>query len=345
MYINEINLMDELIAINQENTLKKRLEENISLSYMSNFNESRKIERIKFFQEIQVLIKREDFGKLSEFCKENVCIDEVHKNFDNILEYKKPLNKINRGQLENSKDRLLFLNQLITNKTDEYDPIKNFIQKYRMKNKLVQDRLSRQRQQRLNFLKSKDARKAKSILALRANKIIENNILKKKLDDNKMIIKEEIIVKKVKSSQVERMENISLKDGNINENTEFISSGMYELAEYNKAIIFKFTLNFNKSNDKVIDLIDDLGDLLLHINIRENNRIILNSNISDKWGNEIQIDGELVGKIELKILVKSDYYKLLMDDKIIRFFTRRKNTNIRYFSINEDIKNFIFKVM
>ena len=155
MYINstnpsQINLMDELNAINKENALKKRLEKNVlkQYTYMNNFNEARKVERLKVFQQIQVYIKRRDFEKLSDFSKKNVNPNKnMIKESNNKIPYKK-VKKITSGQLENCKDRLSFLNKLITNQTNGYDPVKNFMQKYRMKNKVVQERRSRERQLR-----------------------------------------------------------------------------------------------------------------------------------------------------------------------------------------------------
>lgn len=377
MYINssnpfQINLMDELVAINKENTLKKRLQGNISVSYMSKFNEDRKVERMKVFKQIQVYIKRVDYEKLEEYCKKNNNSNvNMKKNFNDKIEYKK-IEKIPKGQLENSKDRLQFLNKLITSQTNGYDPVKNFMQAYRMKNKVIQERRSRERDLRLKFLRSKQIRKDRSNLVSNANKVNRvreqreidrikrdtrnrdkrDAILKKKKvswnsnDEPNFVEEQEIIVKQSKSSRTQRKEDILYKDGYITDNTDFLSSGMYELPKYSRAIVFKFDINFNILNDKVVDLIDKEGDLLLHLNIRDNKQIILNSNINDNWGKEIRgVEREFLDKMELKILVKSDYYKVLLDNKVVTFFIQRKKSNINFFSINEDVRNFVFKVM
>ena len=367
MYINsnnpsQINLMDELVAINKENALKKRLQENISLTYMNNFNETRKVERMKVFQQIQVYIKRGDFDKLSEFCKKNANPDEnMNKEFQEEIKYKKT-KSIPTSQLENSKDRLVFLNKLITTQTNGYDPVKNFMQKYRMKNTVVQQRRSRERELRLKFLKTKEVKQKQNKLMNTVDRINRAKQRQDKIDEARLRIKNRDdenkkkktdfhtaetheIVKEEKNSQVKRIEDIGFKDGDITENVDFLCAGMYELPKYDRAIVFKFMLNLNNLNDKVIDLIDNDGDLLLHINVRKNSMLVLNSNIDNIWGKEICLERVLEGKIEFKILVKSDYYKLLLNDQVITFFIQRKKSKINFFNINDDAKNFVFKIM
>ena len=209
--------------------------------------------------------------------------------------------------------------------------------KYRMKNKVVQQRRSRERELRLKYLKTKELKRDRSKLinsATRLNKEklrqLEKNKLEKKKELVKNIVEKQEIVKKEKSSKIKRIDDIAFKDGDITENKDYLSAGMYELAKYDKAIIFKFMLNFENRLDKAIDLIDDEGDLLLHINLRENKTIILNSNINNGWGSEIKVEKVLEGQMEFKILVKSDYYKLLLNNKVLSFFIQRKSSKISY---------------
>ena len=71
----------------------------------------------------------------------------------------------------------------------------------------------------------------------------------------------------------------------------------------------------------------------------------LNSNIEDEWGKEQKITKTIHGDCEIKILSKSNYYKVLWNNKILSFFVHRKNTNIKYLVLNESVKDFVFKVM
>lgn len=374
---SQINLMEELNAINKENALKKRLQDNISLTHMNNFNETRKVERLKVFQQIQVYIKRRDFSKLSEFTKQNLLKDDnMHKEFTDKIEYNKPKRK-STGQLENSKDRLVFLNKLITSQTNGYDPVKNFMQKYRMKNQVIQERRTRERTLRLKFLKSKEIKNSKNRLIATTNRLkarqqqqetdaqskkdrlierrnrrnkMMNSEKKKQPVKNSVVLREQVeteetIIKQIKNSQLQRIEDISFKDGDITENTDFLPAGVYELPKYDRALIFKYQVNFNNFSDKVIDLIDNEGDLLLHINMRDNKSIILNSNINNIWGKEIRIEHTLEGKMDIKILAKSDFFKILLNNKVISFFIERKKSVISFVNINEDVRDFVFKIM
>lgn len=356
--INEINLMDELVAMNEENALKKRLQKNISLTYMNNFNENRKNQRIKVFQQIQVYIKRSDFQKLKEFYNKNSLPDNnlLFKNSPTTkIKYNKPPN-IPRAQLENSKDRLVFLQKLITSQTNGYDPIKNFMQTYRIKNKVVNQRRLRERELKLNFLKHKERKREKINLIKNvnterirfANKKWRNDIRNPKNKKKNTQLEwnigslRNIVPKNLK---FERLKTIQEKNTDITENVDFMGCGMYRLPKYDRAIIFKFIINFDNTNDKVIDLIDIEGDLLLHMNIRNNKNIIFNSNIDNMWGKEIRVDKLLTEKAEIKILVKNNYFKVLVNNEILSFFTQRKESKINFLSININIEEFIFKIM
>ena len=175
---------------------------------------------------------------------------------------------------------------------------------------------------------------------------------KKKLDENLGKLSEITINSTpVINEKVQRENLIKQFDPQpIEFNTE-INPGMYTLPEFNKAIIFKFLTNFGPSGEllkrnKVIDLIDDDGDLLLHLNFRDQGKIIMNSHIDNSWGKEETINKEIHGdNVSLKILSKNDYFKILYDDKIIGFFVHRKNSKIKYINLNEGVRNFAHKVM
>lgn len=351
-----INLLDELNAINKENALKKKLQNNIKLTYMSESDSNKKIESLKIFQQIQIYIKRMDLDKLKEYMEKNVKSTTI-KNSEDKIEYKNS-KKIETGQLENSKDRLLFLNKLITSQSNGYDPVKNYMQQYRMKNKVIQERKARERNLRLQFLKTKELKREKSKLISTANRLnrakeirqqekIRRNMKeeeKKKEPVENTVIKFE--KKKIeKTGKEKRKDNITYKDGDITDNCDILLGGMYELPEYSKAMVFKFNVNFNNDLNKVVDLIDIEGDLLLHMDIRDNKLIVLNSHIDNKWGKEIRVERVMEGEHEIKILVKNDFYKILDNNQVISFFVQRKNENIKFLNINVDVKKFVYKIM
>ena len=361
----QINLMDELNAITKENTLKKKLQKDIRLSYMSSFNENRKIERLKVFQQIQVYIKRQEIIELRNYIKKySLKDDTLFKNKDLKIKYKKT--KLPpRGQLENSKDRMGFLNHLITSQSNGYNPVKNFLQKFRMQSKVIQERRQRERQQRLKYLKNKELKREKSKLLDTADRLTKAKLIREKAkrerelrNKNRKIEKkktsheiniEQVLepINKNSTSQESRLENIALKDGLLNTNRDFLEAGFYEMPEYDKALIFKFKLGFKTMiKEKVIDLVDHSGDLLLHINIRNNNLIILNTQINNTWGKELKIKNTITNdENEFKILVKEEYFKILMNEKIISFFVKRKKADVKYLNINDNIKKFVFKTM
>lgn len=359
---NEINLFDELDAINKENKLKKKLQENIHLSYMSKQYELQKTQRLKVFQQIQYYLKRRDLDKLKDFVDKNMVNNKnIIKNSIEKLEYtsnrdflgnKKRKKEVD--DLENSKDRLTFLNRLVTTQANGYDPIKNFMQKYRMQSKIVKERRMKEMEKRLKFLKIKEDKRSQNNLLARTRDIKATKrkvLLANKSNKNysgplkKKDFIQPIVKFPDKLNRELKLEEISYKEGDITENTDFLYAGMYKLPQYNKAIIFKFLLNFEKNKNKVIDLLDNDGDLLLHINFRENGKVILNSNIENMWGKEVIITKEIERNSIIKILSKNDYYKILCDEKILTFFIQRKVSKMSFLSINDNIRDFVFKIM
>lgn len=322
----EINLMDELNAINKENKLKKKLQENIS--YMSRHYEVQKNKRLKIFKQIKDYLKYEDLDQLTIFLKKNMIVDKnMIKNSDKKIEYtgnKDFLGNIKRKipieDLENSKDRLTFLNQLVIMQVNGYDPIQNFIQEYRMKSLIVQERRERERHKKFKFLLMKEGGVQRNLITT-------------------------IPIKKNPVRNIVKLQEIANKTGDITKNVDFLYAGLYKLPIYSKAIVFKFSLNFFQNLNKVIDLLDNDGDLLLHINFRENGKIIMNSNIENMWGKEVIIDKKIEKSTIVKILSKNDYYKILCDEKIVTFYIQRKVSKINYISINDNIRDFVFKVI
>lgn len=335
---------------------------------MIQIDQNKKIERINFFKIIQNLILEKKYYDLKQFLiKNRKSNDNFFSEFNDKVEYKQSEIKIKSSQLENSKDRLSFLNKLVTSQTSGNNLIKNFMEQFRKDCKIVENRRSKEREQRLMFLKSNRQNNSLLETAHKLNREQKRKIQEQKRFERKNIaqLKKQQLQKKIlpeivkkpieilatitkkKSSQEERLDNISFKDGNINSNCELLEAGFYELIDYNKAIIFKFTINFDTFiKDKVIDLIDQDGDLLLHINIRNNEKtIVFNTNINNIWGKENKIKREMQGSHTLKILTKNDFFKILDNDQIISFFSQRKYSKIKYLNINDNVKDFIFKVM
>jgi hypothetical protein len=372
-YQPQINLFAELENINRENKLKKKLENDIKLTHMSLFDENRKVQRLKVFNQIQLYIRRNELNELQDYLKKEGHIHEntFERNFDGKKKHKGSNISNSEGLLENTKDRLHFLNKIVTSQAHGYNPVKNFMQKFRAQSKIIQERRNHERDIRIKFLKNKDNKKQKSQLAETADRLNKARVArekariqrlereKKKVQKKKVESKKnqgpvgtsEVVINQIientKTHQELRIENINFKDGKINSNRDVLSNGFYELPEYNKAMIFKFTMNFeNAVKDKVVDLVDNVGDLLLHINIRkDHDLIVLNSQIKDKWGKEIKIKRKIYKEQIVKILIKGDYYKVLINEEIISFFIQRKKSKVNYININDDIKDFLFKVM
>ena len=367
-YKPKINLFEELKNINQENNLKKKLQRDIRITYMSKFDESKKHERMKILQQVKIYIRREEFNHLSiyletiKFNRQN-----IKKNNQDKIKYINDKLPKNKGQLENSKDRMTFLQKVVTTQSNGYNPVKNFMQKFRMQSRLINDKRKKEREQRLKFLKNRERTRERSQLIKtadrlnkakiqreksRLDKLKRDQIKKKKPHVQKNPLQEfnketmlEILTNN-KTATEERLNMITLTDGKITKNQDFIKAGSYDLPNYDKAIIFKFNMNFNNIiKDKVIELVDNDGDLLLHINIRNNNLIVINSQINDKWGKEISIKRVMKQEHTIKILSKNDYFKILDNDKVITFFIQRKNSKARYLMLNDNIKDFIFKTM
>lgn len=304
---------------------------------------------LETFNKIKLYLERRELNELENYMQ-NLNENKIIKEFNKKIIYNQKIN-YPKGQLENSKDRLTFLNNIITNHNNkEYNPIKNFMQNFKMKGKLIQEKRNREREKKLNFLRYRELKKEKNQLNQTVRIIREKNRQDTQKNKNQSYLdKSTIILENInqKTPQEERIEYINFKDGEIEENMDIIKSGLYKLPKYNKAIIFKFNVDFNNPiKNKVFDLIDSVGDLLLHINIRKNETsIVLNSQIDNIWGKEIRIKRVLENIHTFKILVKNDFYKILDNDDIVTFFIRRKNTNVCYISFNDVVKEFMYKVM
>ena len=123
-YKPQINLFEQLKIINQENNLKKKLQKDIRLTYMSNLEETTKVERLKILKQIQIYIRREEFNHIAiylETIKFN--IKNLEKFSNKKIKYSGERLPKNKGQLENSKDRLTFLNKLVTSQVKLMDII------------------------------------------------------------------------------------------------------------------------------------------------------------------------------------------------------------------------------
>ena len=357
----EIDLYKELEFIQRENNLKKKLEKDIDISTMNEFDAKRKKERIEtVFPQIRNLLRVGDLRGLQDYIDKNSANDKLLiKDFDGKINYREKI-LVKRGQLENSKDRMEYLSQLITKQRAGYDPIKNFMESYRIKSKIIEERKKHERELRLQVLKNREVKKLaakkmreeklrKKLLAAHPNK--NANVEKKKLGESLGKLSAITINNTHVVNEKSERENLieKYKPQPIEFNTD-INPGMYTLPEFNRAIVFKFLTNFGPSSEllkrnKVIDLIDDDGDLLLHLNFRDG-KIIMNSHIDNCWGKEETIVKEIHGdNVSLKILSKNDYFKILYDEKIIGFFVHRKNSKIKYINLNEEIRNFAHKVM
>ena len=101
----------------------------------------------------------------------------------------------------------------------------------------------------------------------------------------------------------------------------------------------------NVVKDKVIEVLDEKANILLHCNVRNNNTIIVNSHINDRWDKEIRINKEFKGKHIIKILAKNDYFKILDNNKLVTFLLQKNISKSSYININDNVKEFIYKVM
>lgn len=367
-YKPQINLFQELNNINHENNLKKKLQKDIRLTYMSQFDENKKKERLKILQQVQIYIRREEYNHLAIYLETiKFDIKNIKKESDEKIEYTLSGLPKEKGNLENSKDRMTFLQKLVTSHSNGYNPVKNFMEKFRMQSKLIASKRAKDREQRLKFLRNREITRERSQLIKTAERLNKaklqrekSRIEKLKRDQSKkkkpFITKTQKqdfnaetmleILTNNKTATEERLTLISATDGKITKNMDFIKSGLYDMPNYDKAIIFKFKLNFNNIiRDKLIELVDYDGDLLLHLNIRNNNLIVINSQIGDKWGKEISIKRTMEGEHEIKILSKNDYYKILDNNKVVTFFIQRKNSKAKYLIINDNIKDFVYKTM
>ena len=360
-YKPEINLFEELEGFISENTLKNKLQKDIS--YMSNKIEMEKSMRLKIFKDIQILLKNNKLNELFDYYvkKINENNKNLIKNFDGKIHYEKKPN-INNELLENSKDRLTFLNDIVTSQASGYNPIKNYMENFRVKSKIISEKRRKEREQKLRFLKARQLRLEKNNLQPTAERLNRARIEREKAKQERIKRKQEkkknfnpektteiISIDNFdikKSDQDERIDNIILKTGDINGDKKLVEAGFYELPEYEKALIFKFDINFNNEiRNKVFDLIDKDGDLLMHLNIREDKLIIINSQIDNKWGKEVRLKQEFKEIKTFKILIRNDYYKVMENDNVITFFIQRKKSKSKFFSLNDNINNFVFKTM
>ena len=354
----EIDLFKELEFIQRENKLKKTLEKDIEMTSMNTFDTKRKHERVTIvFPEVKKLLQLGDLRGVQEYLESKSNNDKtLIKNFEGKIPYQnKPLSF--RGQLENSKDRMDYLSRLITKQKPGYDPIKNFMETYRVKSKIMEERKKHERELRLQVLRNREVKKmaAKKLREQKLRKKLLNAhpntnapVEKKKLDENFGKLTEITINNTKVVNQKNQRENILEKSDllPIPLNVE-VQPGIYTLPDFNRAIIFKFITDFKSgTRNKVIDLISEDGDLLLHLNFRDENKIILNTHIDNCWGKEEVIIKPIDGdNVSLKILSKNDYFKILYNDKIIGFFVQRKKQKIKYINFNEVVRNFAHNVM
>ena len=338
---------------------------------MSHINESQKKERLKVIDQVRIYIKRYEYKPLQTYLNNINFDNKLIKNFNEKKTYIGDIHKSPRGQLENSKDRMTFLNKLITSQTNGYNPIKKFMDRFNNQYQKLREQRSKERTNRLKYLRKRQLERhnnteGKTPIEINTERVNKARIHREKLKKRKLekaLIKKKknnvinpnygkqpgtefVKISKEKTTREERVERMLIKDGDINKNIEFLLSGFYKLPTYEKAMVFKFTMDFeNVVKDKVIEILDDKGNLLIHCNIRSNNTFVINNHIDDKWGNEIRITREMKGKHIIKILVKNEYFKISEDNKLISFLLHKNNTKSSFININDNVRNFIYKVM